>query len=66
MDRKEFIMRQIILNITFTAEGEPMIILNATFLDNKKLIKVVYPNELEDVDIDFVDKIKVAVENYKK
>jgi hypothetical protein len=64
MDRKEFVMKQIIINIT-KVDGQTSITLNCTKSDDTKVIKVIQPSAITEEDEAFVEKLKQLItENY--
>ena len=64
MDRKEFIMKQIIINITVNEQGEPTTILNCTKADDSKIIKIIQPTAMADGDKKFVEDLKQLINEY--
>lgn len=60
----ENIFKQIIFNITDN-EGKADIIINTTFLDDTKFVKVVKGDKLSDKDQEFIDELKAIVIKYK-
>ena len=64
MDRKESVMKQIIINIT-KVDGQASITLNCTKSDDTKVIKVIQPTAMADGDKKFVEDLKQLItENY--
>jgi hypothetical protein len=64
MDRKEFVMKQIIINIT-KVDGQASITLNCTKSDDTKVIKVIQPSAVTEEDEAFVEDLKQLItENY--
>ena len=58
-------MKQIIINITQAENGKHSIILNCTQDDDSKIIKVVQPETNTDKDAEFVESLKILIQNYK-
>jgi hypothetical protein len=64
MDRKEFVMKQIIINITVNEQGEPMTILNCTKADDSKIVKVIQSMVMTENDKLFIEEIKNKINDY--
>ena len=60
MDRKESVMKQIIINIT-KVDGQASITLNCTKSDDTKVIKVIQPSAVTEKDAEFVEKLKQLI-----
>jgi hypothetical protein len=64
MDGKEFVMKQIIINLT-KVDDQTSITLNCTKSDDTKIIKVIQPSAITEEDEAFVEKLKQLItENY--
>ncbi len=61
MDRKGGIMKQIIINISQSEDGETTIVVNAVYGDksNQKII-----SDLSEEDIQFINDVKSLLEDY--
>jgi uncharacterized protein YlbG (UPF0298 family) len=60
MDGKEFVMKQIIINLT-KVDDQTSITLNCTKSDDTKIIKVIQPSAITEVDEAFVEKLKQLI-----
>ncbi len=61
----ENIFKQIIFNITDN-EGKANIIINTTFLDETKFVKVIASDKLTEKDQEFIDELKALVLKYNQ